>query len=1074
MEQYRKNLGKVSVSAEGLWDKAKSFDKLSIVYDEITEHAFLSKQEVPAGIDLHDSRYWMPLNVSGYSDSNIIIFTDKDENQIIKSYTLEDAIKSITSVGRKPGCIISFYNNNIDREGLTGRWEIWQFNGLNVYDWENINNWTNIYYNYNKFLGWFANEDFLKKTCPFPEIGCYAYVGGLLNDAFVYRCDNKHVWINTGINSKDYVKVIVDGNVTIGENGNWFSNGNDTGIKANIKGDNGKTPIFRNNNNIIEYSYDELTWYPISEEINAWFRWSNDNKIQITRDNISWGDLSPSFEINNRIQAYVDSVSQLPNGKPVGTVYGVKDSTHTNENPKYRVYVYTTSGWIDNGIFNGISAGVVNDLTTGGADKALSAEMGKALFEDIHGREGDIVTIPHTAIVNNAWTNTALDTPVNVGSTITSVYKNGVRLDTGTIYYISSSNESFSFGIASLPLFLETRNIVSIKTDSTGTYVLNEEQEQPSIDGIMQKIDNVDEAVDGKESLTNKATDLSSPNNTSYPTTKAVADAIAIAAEGNSYKKVDVPEGFIIYIPKDEKRVYSGVNILAMANVLDLVNIVRGSRINDSGEVITDNTEGYITTYIPFKQNMWLLSNINNLVDNVYYYDKNYTFIKRKGSAISNAGKGSQITEDVSFIRFQIRLATLDSATNPQILMHDGSTTPSMVYKAYRFNNDGEVYQGEENFIWADRFNQFSYTQLIQGDNIDRMMLFDDMSLWEPSQVDSGYSNPSEGYGQNTKRADWTAENKYLYYDFLEHYYDGYLGETEGYRVTRRSLCQDSAHTGHEIFEYDFCPINYQYVVMLSAGMNADETQGIWGLATFIRCLMNEEEPMLAIAKKNIRFKVIPIVNASGFDKDLLSYYYSNGVNPNYNFNYKDSWSKQTKAGKGDYPDSNIETQALKAWINENANKAVWWHDLHTGTFGDTLNCIVMDLRFPKLEIYGNLNDTIAQSVCDYYKEKGYVDKSKTKWDTGYAQSLSLTNYDYAKHWYAYYICGIPNCMSEMHIESTGYGADGRTNNSAEGIKAYVLQIRILMMFMVNKYIKEHPKMILQDNKIGKVQQMFD
>lgn len=198
MEQYRKNLGKVSVSAEGLWDKTKNFDKLSIVYDEITKHAFLSKQGVPAGIDLHDNRYWMPLNVSGYSDSNIIIFTDKDENQIIKSYTLEDAIKSIASVGRKPGCIISFYNNNINREGLTGRWEIWQFNGLNVYDWENIDNWINVYYNYNKFLGWFANEDFLKKTCPFPEIGCYAYVGELLNEAVMYRCDNKYIWINTG------------------------------------------------------------------------------------------------------------------------------------------------------------------------------------------------------------------------------------------------------------------------------------------------------------------------------------------------------------------------------------------------------------------------------------------------------------------------------------------------------------------------------------------------------------------------------------------------------------------------------------------------------------------------------------------------------------------------------------------------------------------------------------------------------------------------------------------------------------------------------------------------------------
>ena len=230
---------------------------------------------------------------------------------------------------------------------------------------------------------------------------------------------------------------------------------------------------------------------------------------------------------------------------------------------------------------------------------------------------------------------------------------------------------------------------------------------------------------------------------------------------------------------------------------------------------------------------------------------------------------------------------------------------------------------------------------------------------------------------------------------------------------------------------------------------------------------------MLAIAKKNIRFKVIPIINASGFDQPLLRYNYANGVNPNYNFNFKDSWEKQIKEGKGDYPDSNIETQALKKWINDNAGVAIWWHDIHTGKFGDTLNSTIMDLRFPTSVMYGNFNDTIAEAVCTYYKNKGFVDVSKTKWDTGYAQSISLTNYDYSKHLYAYHICGIPNCMSEMHIESTGYGADGGTNNSTYGIKSYVLQIRILMMFMVNKWIGEHPSITLQDDKLGRLQQIF-
>ena len=144
MQQYRKNLGKVSMTPEGVWNRDKSFEKLSIVYEEITEHAYISKQDVPSGVDLNDARYWMPLNVSGYSDSNFISFADIDENGQIKTFTLEEAIKSIKDVGRKPGCIISFYNNNIDKLDLDGRWEIWQFNGINVYDWEKVENWTNI------------------------------------------------------------------------------------------------------------------------------------------------------------------------------------------------------------------------------------------------------------------------------------------------------------------------------------------------------------------------------------------------------------------------------------------------------------------------------------------------------------------------------------------------------------------------------------------------------------------------------------------------------------------------------------------------------------------------------------------------------------------------------------------------------------------------------------------------------------------------------------------------------------------------------------------------------------------
>ena len=242
---------------------------------------------------------------------------------------------------------------------------------------------------------------------------------------------------------------------------------------------------------------------------------------------------------------------------------------------------------------------------------------------------------------------------------------------------------------------------------------------------------------------------------------------------------------------------------------------------------------------------------------------------------------------------------------------------------------------------------------------------------------------------------------------------------------------------------------------MLSAGMNADETQGIWGLATFIRALMGKEESNLAIMKDNIRFKVIPILNASGFDQNLLRYNYVNGVNPNFNFNYIDSWARHDvpTSEKGDYPDSNYETKMLKQWINENSGKAVLWLDLHTGRWNEALNKIILDVRFSSESAYFNdFNRIHLPLVKKFYLDKGYVTSSD---DIGGAISVR-DNLDYQKHRYALDICGINSAMPEMHLESTGYGADGYTNNTTEGIKCYVLQIRQIIMYVINKSISEN------------------
>lgn len=98
---------------------------------------------------------------------------------------------------------------------------------------------------------------------------------------------------------------------------------------------------------------------------------------------------------NFTILGYKDSLEQLQTDVPSpaqGDAYGVG----TVE--PYELYIYdTTKGWVANGtIGGGTSVDVVDNLTTGDADKALSANMGKKLNDE---------KLAITNIVNNLTTN---------------------------------------------------------------------------------------------------------------------------------------------------------------------------------------------------------------------------------------------------------------------------------------------------------------------------------------------------------------------------------------------------------------------------------------------------------------------------------------------------------------------------------------------------------------------------------------------------------------------------------------------------------------------------------------------
>lgn len=255
----------------------------------------------------------------------------------------------------------------------------------------------------------------------------------------------------------------VGGNITIGSNGNWFQDGVDTGFKAQgPKGDNGLTPMLRTVNNKLQYSYDGEVWNEISEYIAAWFRFQ-DNKIQISRDQKTWSDLSKPFTQDLYIKGYVATSSALPSTGVkqgdiymVGPTYAAEDTEH--KNPIYRMYVYNDSGWVDNGVFQSIAAGVVqtigNSETEVMSQKAVSSIVGLdtyPVFSDTKPYvKGEIVnyggllyefTVDHEA---GAWIGTdARETSLIEMSGTTQEQQKEY------IYSIIDSNGKLLFGIKS-------------------------------------------------------------------------------------------------------------------------------------------------------------------------------------------------------------------------------------------------------------------------------------------------------------------------------------------------------------------------------------------------------------------------------------------------------------------------------------------------------------------------------------------------------------------------------------------------------------------------------------------------
>jgi len=149
-------LGKVSITAEGKWNKTKEYERLSLVYDIATLESYISKIKVPANIEITNEDYWQPY--SSFEKQLVIDYQDfqadvlrrlEAQNRKIKQSRLvvadEEERDSLTVDDISVGCLVyvldtkhSYILDSIDTNN-NKTWHIYDGSLLGSILWSEFN-----------------------------------------------------------------------------------------------------------------------------------------------------------------------------------------------------------------------------------------------------------------------------------------------------------------------------------------------------------------------------------------------------------------------------------------------------------------------------------------------------------------------------------------------------------------------------------------------------------------------------------------------------------------------------------------------------------------------------------------------------------------------------------------------------------------------------------------------------------------------------------------------------------------------------------------------------------------------
>lgn len=177
--------------------------------------------------------------------------------------------------------------------------------------------------------------------------------------------------------------------------------------------------------------------------------------------------------------------------------------------------------------------------------------------------------------------------------------------------------------------------------------------------------------------------------------------------------------------------------------------------------------------------------------------------------------------------------------------------------------------------------------------------------------------------------------------------YDNFLSNTD---VTRNILgyatnVDGTPNENLPIYEYVISnpikvstgsvPIIHSPKILLTSGIHSDEKTSMMELYNFVASLFDSTNENAQALRYGLSFKIVPCINPWGYDAPVHPDYHegrfnARGVNLNRNFGF--NWSSSTATDKGTSPYSELETQALKSWLDANTD-ALFHLDCHNSAY---------------------------------------------------------------------------------------------------------------------------------------------